>query len=134
MSWVRATYSRRELIFSLVETTNAEACDIGDAVTFGNLSSANDESANQQNSSRRRNASLKVHFCHFHLMSKILPVTLTFDWGSKFATVGDGDRCRKLIQHLRSGRDVHAIAELGNEEFFRGGNSERLQSSDSRAY
>jgi len=60
MGWVRALYSRRQLVFSLVETSNNDN-DVISATTDDSapLNSAVAGSSNRQ-PSRRRNASLKV--------------------------------------------------------------------------
>jgi len=56
MSWIRAMYSRRELVFSLVETSQTENNDM---ITFDDsLSLATGSSSRQK--STRRNASLRV--------------------------------------------------------------------------
>ena len=57
MSWIRAMYSRREMIFSLVERANTDDDITVDAMI---ADSATCSSIRQTATPRRRNASMKV--------------------------------------------------------------------------
>jgi len=75
MSWIRATYSRRELVFSLVETANTDDDDVS-AATIEDPATATTVSSSRHKTSRRRNASLKVVLCllspvHFAALSPV---------------------------------------------------------------
>jgi len=62
MSWVRATYSRRQLVFSLVESSNTDEDLSVEMIVDCSPASTADSSTRHKTASRRRNASLKVNY------------------------------------------------------------------------
>lgn len=64
MSWIRAIYSRRELVFSLVEMVNDndDDDDLSVVVIDDSVPTVTGSSIRQTATPRRRNASLKVWF------------------------------------------------------------------------
>jgi len=73
MSWVRALYNRRELVFSLVETVSSDNDDDLSAALINDDSAAPTAAAaagsSSHKASRRRNASLKVQLVLFRLLT-----------------------------------------------------------------
>ena len=68
MSWIRATYSRRDLVFSLVESSNADDDDIDVSTMFDDSVPVATGSTSRQKTTRQRNASLKVRCSKLNLL------------------------------------------------------------------
>jgi len=68
MSWVRALYNRRELVFSLVETVSSDN-DLSAALINDDSAAPAAAGSSSHKASRRRNASLKVQLVLFRLLT-----------------------------------------------------------------